>query len=823
MKTKAVLFVVCILAVPIGLTLNGLASPDQTSLDSDTPTYYMYDGAPIWMELDPGRVAVKLSTGTDKSLQSRALTNAGLSLDKFESTGVGNWNLAPIEQTPNSPAEMNDRLNQALEASNVEFASPVFVQPNGGWMIVTPDIVVRFREEHRTGAKASLASLDPTAEIKTENFANMAGTYVWHSQSRNGFEVLAMANRLARDPRIEWAEPDMQATVTKDLTPNDPGWSVLWGLNNTGQSGGVADADMDVDLAWDVTTGDENVLILVLDDGTELGHPDLNIAAGGDFTGGGSGGGPGNSCDNHGTAVAGCITAIINNSLGTIGVAPGCKVLAAKYTNSNVPCDGSGSFQFTWLASAIAWGENVGARVSNNSNGLPYSSTITSKYNSSYANGMVHFASSGNGGNEGVGYPSSLASVNSIGAMNRWGTRASFSQYGAGLSMMAPGQTIYTTDRTGPAGYSSGNYTYVNGTSFSSPYAAGVAALLLSVDPWLTAVEVEDQLKTSAVDLGTPGFDIIYGWGFMNAFSAVSHASLSLDADVNFGPAPLTVNFSGSTARPVITWGWDFGDGSTSTEQSPTHEYILPGLHEVEGSIETELNTFNQTIPGGISVYADTLRVGNSMFIGNKGQVDVDVRNYLPLNRLAIPIVYAGDYDIFFDSISVVGTRAAGMTANLESRVNAWHSISILISTTTGPYLPAGNGTVARLYFTLQESGVSGPVPIEVTSYLAYSLEFGSYAGTYVPVHENGSLTVGCCQGIVGDANADGRYLPTISDISTIIDHLFISGAALECYAEADVNQSGGSNPIPPDITIGDISMLVDNLFISGAPLPNCQ
>jgi hypothetical protein len=71
----------------------------------------------------------------------------------------------------------------------------------------------------------------------------------------------------------------------------------------------------------------------------------------------------------------------------------------------------------------------------------------------------------------------------------------------------------------------------------------------------------------------------------------------------------------------------------------------------------------------------------------------------------------------------------------------------------------------------------------------------------------------------VGDANGSGDDIPTIGDISVIIDHLFLSGTPLGCYSEADMNQSGGANPTSEDITIGDISTLIDYLFITGASL----
>jgi hypothetical protein len=79
-----------------------------------------------------------------------------------------------------------------------------------------------------------------------------------------------------------------------------------------------------------------------------------------------------------------------------------------------------------------------------------------------------------------------------------------------------------------------------------------------------------------------------------------------------------------------------------------------------------------------------------------------------------------------------------------------------------------------------------------------------------------------CCTGIVGDANYNGGYEPTISDIVTIVDHLFISRAPLACYEEADANRSGGPGPKPSDVTISDIALLVDHLFVSRTPLGAC-
>ena len=81
-----------------------------------------------------------------------------------------------------------------------------------------------------------------------------------------------------------------------------------------------------------------------------------------------------------------------------------------------------------------------------------------------------------------------------------------------------------------------------------------------------------------------------------------------------------------------------------------------------------------------------------------------------------------------------------------------------------------------------------------------------------------------CCRGVVGDVDGDGKDVPTIGDITTLVDFVFISQAPLACNLEADINQSGGLDPATNDITIGDISVLIDFLFVTGPEmkLPDC-
>jgi subtilisin family serine protease len=244
-----------------------------------------------------------------------------------------------------------------------------------------------------------------------------------------------------------------------------------------------------------------------------------------DFTSApGVNGGPNNACDNHGTPVAGCVSAIIDNNLGTVGTAPMTRSVSARCFVSTVPCNGTWSATYEWTADALAWAETLGVRVTNNSNGYGgSSSTVAAKYEQTRADGtMVHFASAGNNNASTSSWPASLGSVNAVSALNRDGNKASFSNFGSAIAFSAPGETIYSTDRPGSAGYYSGDYGNVNGTSFASPNTAGVAALVLSAHPEYSAGDVEVALRGGAVDLGGSGWDTIYGWGFVNAAGALN-------------------------------------------------------------------------------------------------------------------------------------------------------------------------------------------------------------------------------------------------------------------------------------------------------------
>jgi subtilisin family serine protease len=347
--------------------------------------------------------------------------------------------------------------------------------------------------------------------------------------------------KLSSNSNIEFIEEDRWLTAIQQTIspPNDPGFSLCWGLNNNGSNGGVIGWDMSALGAWSITTGNPSVKIMIIETGVDENHSDLNLEIGRDFTtgvvNGIPGGNPSNSCDNHGTAVAGCISAKINNQLGTVGIAPNCKVVSAKVGIAITPCNGSWNGQTSWTVNALNWAISAGIRVTNNSNDYGVNSNaMSSAYAASRNAGIIHFASAGNGGTQSLGFPARLTTVNAVGSASRNQTKSSFSSYGSGLAFVAPGQSIYTTDRTGSVGYNTSNWVTVDGTSFSSPYAAGVAALLISLKPSITPVEIESAMNSTASDMQTTGYDIFTGWGMINAEKALKAILPSIcKADIN--------------------------------------------------------------------------------------------------------------------------------------------------------------------------------------------------------------------------------------------------------------------------------------------------
>ncbi|MBC8309483.1 MAG: S8 family serine peptidase [Phycisphaerales bacterium] len=463
------------------------------------------------------------------------------SAQSFSESSVPGWAYVRTPQRMQSFNSIEQTVNKLVENSEYDFVSPVFLSENSLPYIPTRDLLVqRTHESNQDSVEALLRSY---GEILDINFSGMERVYRVRTSLTDGRDVLVLANELAGMEMFAFAESDAIAWVKPAHMPNDPEFNQQWGLHQSN------DHDMDLPEAWDISMGSEDIVVVVLDSGIDQNHPDIHQLTGETFTGSSSNGNPGNGCDNHGTAVSGCVAATIDNNLGVAGVAPHCWVRAGKIFNEMDLfgfCFGFLEFQESWAVNGITWAADSGARVTNSSwgGGSPLSG-ITNAFNTTRASGVFHVAAAGNDGSTTIGWPSSLDSVISVAAMSSNGTLASFSTHGNGLFISAPGESIRTTDRSGGDGYGSGNTTTIDGTSFASPYTAGVAALILSVDPTLSPDELENVLSSTAVDYGSGGYDTTFGHGFVNAKAALdavdggTSCTGDLDGDGSVGVADL--------------------------------------------------------------------------------------------------------------------------------------------------------------------------------------------------------------------------------------------------------------------------------------------
>lgn len=463
------------------------------------------------------------------------------------------------------------------------FASPRLIDSQGDEVLVTPDLFVGFAADVSHDQAAEILAATGEGEVTAFDYSRMPGIHRFRCATGDGFEVLARIEALRSHPSVRFAECDFVMRGRYLAATTDPFYLNNWGLENTGTGIGIGSTTFDIDVdapeAWDWTLG-AGVTVVVFDGGVQSTHPDLNMAPGKDFTPDAGNGDPFNSCDVHGTTVAGCISGLRNNGLGSVGVAPEAKVASARIASSAVPCNGTFASQASIVISGLDWAQSIGARVTNFSLTFNVSSSaLTSKFQSTKDAGLVHFVAAGNAGTALVQYPATLTSVNTISGIDFNGARAFFtggcvewaasSSFGPTIDFAMPAEDIPTTDLVGAAGYTNSDYACIDGTSYSSAFAAGVAALVLSVAPTLASTEVEQILRDTAFDLGPIGPDQEMGFGIPKAFAALVAALERIRRDIVLaGPASVFTSWSAGQAAPSPReWTLTY-TGNTAT---PTH------------------------------------------------------------------------------------------------------------------------------------------------------------------------------------------------------------------------------------------------------------
>ena len=368
------------------------------------------------------------------------------------------------------------------------------------------------RKQARSLVKAKISDLN-NDEID-DNFTSLfSGRLAKFKIS--GMSAKEAIERLKSHQAIEYVEPDYRVSIAS--IPNDPRFEDLWGLNNEGQTGGTVDADIDAPEAWSISTGSRDIVVGVIDTGVDYSHPDLAANAwvnSGEIAGDGidnDGNGyiddvhginaitdAGDPMDDegHGTHVSGTIGASGNNGVGIVGVnhdvsIAGCKFLAADGTGST-----SGAIKcIDYMVGLKNSGVNL--RVLNNSwGGGGYSQALADAITASEQADILFVAAAGNDAVDNdvnPHYPSNYENDNvlSIASTDSRDNMSGFSQWGlTSVDMGAPGSAILST-------IPGGGYASYSGTSMATPHVAGAAALVLSVNPDLTSLELKELLMSS--------------------------------------------------------------------------------------------------------------------------------------------------------------------------------------------------------------------------------------------------------------------------------------------------------------------------------------
>ena len=304
--------------------------------------------------------------------------------------------------------------------------------------------------------------------------------------------------------------------------------------------------------AWEYVTGNAAIKIAIMDNGADLGHPDLQNAIITGYDAVDEDYVPqyvNNHPDHgHGTCCAGIAAAITNNNTGVAGIAGGwgssggCRIMPIRLGEEWVSDDD--------VKYSFEWATNQGAKVLSNSWGFPgysYRDPVHLGIKYAYDHGRLVCFASGNS-DEYVHYPAADEFSMAVGATNEIDQRCSYSCYGFNLDITAPSRDygysgIYTTDCQGYDGYDSQDYyPLFGGTSAACPHVAGLAGLLFSLNSSVENFDVEHIMKVSAFDISPTGWDAYTGYGRIDAGNAVKHLVLPYEMTKSNAASPTAVS-----------------------------------------------------------------------------------------------------------------------------------------------------------------------------------------------------------------------------------------------------------------------------------------
>jgi hypothetical protein len=552
--------------------------------------HYYYDGKKVFFPISYEQVVIALKDNQpveERRTEIAILT--GKSKDSILLTATKHE--LTIRYSSANRAAAISAIQLLLKKSYVKYARGGLLSTSGKTNTYGDEFVVKLKPGITVAAMQQLIDNKRCKFLKQYAFDNR--TFIISADVFNGYDALKMANLFFESGLFEYAEPDFTLHNGLHVVPTDPLYNLQWALKNTGsvaQYSGTVGADMNLEAAWDITMGSPSITVAVIDEGVELAHPDLaaNMIQGYDCTTLSSGvgdGAPKSTARAHGTNCAGIIAARTDTTtgatnIGIAGIAPFCKIMPI-----NLAVSGGSFASNANIATGFDYAWQNGAHVISNSwgGGTP-SSVMRDAINRAYTlgrggKGCVILFSSGNA-NSGVSSPATLEQVIAVGGVSMCNQRKSSTScdgetfwgasYGTTLDVIAPAVKIATTDITGTGGYNTtagaaGDYNNTfNGTSSACPNAAGVVALILSLDNNYTAIEVKNILESSCTKLSGYAYamapyqpngtwNVETGHGRVNALAALQLTQSGIFCNVTISAVGSTRLCPGGTVTLEVT------------------------------------------------------------------------------------------------------------------------------------------------------------------------------------------------------------------------------------------------------------------------------